>query len=109
MTLDSTVSHHLHALKKKTENLPPTHENPPPILGLHYLQSMHVCAFHEPKIIQFARRITEIEHFRHEIVFGSIFSVFHRAKTGTKMEPCLESSFSMMRRGFSTILGSQNA
>ena len=39
------------------------HENPPPILKLHHFKSTHQGAFHEPKIIQFTHRITEIEHF----------------------------------------------
>ncbi len=43
-----------------------------------------MCAFHEPKIIQFTRRITEIEHFRQAIVFGSIFSVFRRSENRHK-------------------------
>jgi len=59
-------------------------ENPPPMLKQRYLQSAHICAFHEPKIIQFARRITEIEHFRQAKVSCSIFSVFHRGENRHK-------------------------
>jgi len=45
--------------------------------------NIQASAFHESKIIQFARRITEIEQMRQAMVFGSIYTW---EKPNTKME-----------------------
>ena len=50
------------------------------MLKLHYLQATHKYAFQELKIIQFARQIIEVQPFSTAIVFGSIFSGFHRGE-----------------------------